>query len=101
MLRSDRGVVETGGDRMRLRDLAELVLQHHRARTVQHSERAAGEPRSMIAGSRPAASRFYADQPDRRMLHHLMEETDRVRSPADARHSSVRQPVDLLPELQE
>ena len=49
VLGADRRIVEARGDRVRLGDLPELVLQHHRARAVQHAERAAGEARGMLA----------------------------------------------------
>src|SRR5436190_12484983 len=58
VLGTDRRIVESRRDRMRLRDLSVLVLQHHRARAVQDAEGAAGKTRGMIAssGPRPPAS---------------------------------------------
>src|ERR1051325_3792804 len=62
VLRSDRRIVESRGDRVRLGDLPELVLQDHRARAVQHAERAAGETRGVLAEVVAAAAGLRSEE---------------------------------------
>src|ERR1051325_11802976 len=73
-LGTERGVIEPRGDGMRLRDLPEFVLQHHGARAVEDAEGAAGKARGVLAESRSASARLDADQANRRMLQHLVEQ---------------------------
>src|ERR1019366_10221825 len=75
---------------MRLGDLAEFVLQRHRPRAVQNAKRPAAEARCVLAEGWTAPSRFNADESNRIVLQHLVEETDGVRSAADARDGDVR-----------
>ena len=60
----DARVVEPGGDRVRLEDLALLVLEHRRQRAVQHAARAGGERRRVAQRVEPLARRLDADQLD-------------------------------------
>ncbi len=53
MFRADAGIVETGRDRMRLGDLAVLVLQQIGLVAVEHAGRSAGEAGGMLALSSP------------------------------------------------
>ena len=49
VLRADGGVVQAGGDAVRELDLAVLILQHKRARALQHTESAARESSGVFA----------------------------------------------------
>ena len=60
------GVVEPRRDRVRLEDLALLVLQHRRHRAVQHPARAGGERRRVAPRLEPLARGLDADQLDAR-----------------------------------
>ena len=51
---------------MRQLDVAVVVLQHERARALQHAGAAAREPRRVAAARDPLAAGFDADQPDAR-----------------------------------
>src|SRR5438093_621965 len=101
VFRYDGGVIESRRDGMCLGDLAELVLQHNRSRAVQDADRAAAEPRRMLPEIGAAPAGLYADQADRLVLQHLVEESDRIRSAADAGHGGIRQPSSALAELSE
>ena len=59
----DAGIVEPGGDRMRLDDLAVLVLQQIGAVAVQHAGLAGGQRRRVLAALEPVPRGFDADQP--------------------------------------
>src|ERR1051325_4294130 len=89
VLGADGRIVEARRNRVRLRDLAELILQHHRARAVQDAEGAAAEARGMLAELLAAAARLHADEADGIVFQHLVEEADRIRAAADARHRDV------------
>src|SRR5439155_385543 len=66
-----------------------------------HDDHAVAEPRRMLAEIGAAAAGLYADQADRLVLQHLVEESDRIRSAADAGHSDIGQPSRALTELSE
>src|SRR6185312_7594830 len=91
VLRADRWVIESGGDRVGRGDLSELVLQHHRARAVQHPESSAGETRRMLAERMPLPSGFDSDETNRIVFQHLVEQADRIRSATDARDCDIGQ----------
>src|SRR5439155_6551801 len=55
VLRPDGWVIESSGNRVRLGDLSEFVLQNHRSLAVQDAERPAAESRRMLAQLWPAA----------------------------------------------
>ena len=57
MLRADARVVEAGRDRVRLDGLAVLVLEHERARAVQHAALAGVDRRRVPAGLEAVAAR--------------------------------------------
>ncbi len=62
VLGADRRIVEAGRDRVGLRDLPLVVLEHQGAGAVQHAEPAAVEARGVLAQARAAAARLDADQ---------------------------------------
>ena len=90
MLRPDAGIVEAGRDRMRLGDLAFLVLQEIGAIAVQHAGPAAGQRRGMLARLDAAARRLDADDAHALVVEEGMEQAHRVRAAADAGHQRVR-----------
>ena len=99
MLGSDGGVVETCGDRMRQLDVASLVLQHERARALQHAGAATGKP-CRVASRRDALSTgLDANQPDVAVVEERIEDADGIAAAANARHDHVRQPTRLLEDL--
>src|SRR5581483_12288066 len=86
------GVIEPGGDGMRLEDLPVLVLHDRREGAVQH----AGQPRrgewgAVPAGIDPLPRRLHPDQLDGGILDERTEDPDRVRPAADAGDDALRQ----------
>ena len=63
VLGPDGRIVETRRDGMRERDLAVFILQHIGVGALQHSRRAALEPRRVLAQRRAAAAGLDADEP--------------------------------------
>src|SRR5688500_17357061 len=86
---------------MSLSNLSALVLQHHGARSVQHSKRTTRETRGMLSEARAAASRFDANHSDRCVLQHFVEKTDGIRAAADAGDGDVRRASDAFLQLPE
>ena len=84
MLGADGGVVESGGDGVRQRDLSVLVLQHVGVGSLQHPGAAAFEARRVLAERVAAAAGLDADQLHLRVLDELVERADGVRSAAHA-----------------
>ena len=99
VLGSDRGVVETGGDRVRQLDVARLVLQHERARALQHARAAAGKACGVASRCDALAAGLDADQSNVAVVEEAVEDADRVAAAADAGDDDVRQPADLLEHL--
>ena len=83
VLGPDARVVEAGGDRVRVENLAVVVGEHRRARAVQH--------RRATRAERRRARRLDADQPHV-VVDEAREDPDRVRAAADARDDRVGQP---------
>ena len=83
VLRADAGVVEAGGDRVGVGDLAVLVGEHGGARAVEDAGPTGAEARG--------ARRLDADELDVRVVDEAGEHADRVRAAADARDDGVRQ----------
>src|SRR6476660_4154232 len=73
MLWSDAGIVESGGNRMRLLDLAVLVHQQIGAVAVQHPWPAAGNRGRMLATAKTVAGRFDAVHFDPALVEERME----------------------------
>ena len=94
------GVVQAGRDRVGLEDLAHLVLQHGRQRSVQH----AGAPgdrerRAVAAGLERLAAGLDADERDALVADEGREDPDRVRAAADAGDDAVGQAPLALEDL--
>ena len=99
VLGAHRGVVEAGRDRVRQLDVPCLVLQHERARALQHAGAAAGEPRGVATGDDAFAAGLDADQPHALVVEEAVEDADGVAAAADARHHHVGQPAQLRQDL--
>src|SRR3954471_11150196 len=94
------GVVEAGGDRVRLGDLAVVVLQHRAQRAVQDAGAPGdGQRRAMAARVQAVARRLDADQLDLGIVEEAGEHPDRVGAAADARDHAARQAVGALGDL--
>ncbi len=91
VLGADAGIVEASRDRMRLGDLAFLVLQQIGAVAVQHAGAAAGQRRGMLAGLDALAARLDADDAHALVVEEGMEQAHGVRAAADAGHQGVGQ----------
>ena len=99
VLGPNRRVVEARGNRMGQLDIAVLVLQHERARALEHARAAAGKPRGVPAADNLLAARLHADQAHLTIVDERIEDADRVAAAADARHDRVRKPAGLLDDL--
>ena len=93
VLRPDSGVVEAGGDGMRVGNLAVLVLEQIGAVAMQNARRAAGEGSRMLPALQPVARRFHPDNADIRVVEEGVEQANGVRPAADAGDHRVRQPA--------
>ncbi len=93
VLRTDRGVIETGRHRMRALDLAVAVLEDERLAALQDAEPAAGEAGRVRAPADAVAPRLDSRQRHARLLEELEEEADRVAAAADAGDELVGQPA--------
>src|SRR5258708_4109254 len=74
VLGTDAGIVEAGRDRVRLGDLAFLVLQQISAVAMQHAWSAAGERSGMLAGLDTLAARLDADDAHGLVVEEGMEQ---------------------------
>ena len=93
-------VVEPGRDRVRLLDLAVVVLEHRRQRAVQDAGQAArGERGAVAAGHQALPRRLDADELDVLVVDEAGEHADRVRPAADARDDAVGQAAGALEQL--
>ena len=94
------GVVQSGGDRVGLEDLAVLVLHDRRVGAVEDPGRAGdGERRAVTAGLDPLPRRLDADQTHRLVGDERDEHADRVRTAPDARDHAVGQAPGGLEDL--
>src|SRR5581483_7536586 len=84
VLGTDAGIVEPGRDRVRVRDLTVVVREDRRPRAVEHARAPAPERRG--------AGRLDADDAHLLVLEEAVEEADRVRAAADARHDRLGEP---------
>ena len=100
VLRAGAGVVEPGRDRVRLEDLAVLVLHDRRERAVQDAAAPAQRERRPVApGLDPVARRLDADQLHLGVVDERHEDPDRVGAAADAGDHALRQPAGPLEHL--
>src|SRR5438093_1442479 len=90
MLGPDAWIVEAGGHRVRLADLAVLVLQHVAARAVEHADAAAADRRRVLAALDAEPARLHATQPHLAVLEERAEHADRIRPAADAFETQQR-----------
>ena len=99
MFRTDGSIVQAGGDAVRIRDLAVLVLQHVGIRPMKHAFAAAVETGGVFAGVDTAASRLYADQPYGLVFKEAGEDADGVAAAADTGNDAVRKMIFLFEDL--
>src|SRR5579872_190687 len=91
MLRADAGIVQAGGDAVRLRHLAVLVLQEVAERTMQDAGPSRHERRGVPAAGDAAAAGFHADQSHGLIAREGMEHADCVAATAHAGHDHIGQ----------
>ena len=91
MLGPDARIVEAGRDRVRLQDLAVLVLEDRGQRAVQHALAAGAERGAVAAAVEALARRLDADQLDLLVAEERHEGADRVAAAADAGDHAVGQ----------
>ncbi len=99
VLGADARVVEAGGNRMRVGDLAVFVLQEEGAVAVQHARGAAGHAGGVLAGVDAVAGRFDADDLHALVIEERVEQADGVGAAADAGDQRVGQAAFLLHDL--
>src|SRR3546814_3215641 len=90
MFRPDARIVETCRERMRLGDLAVLVLQQIGLVAVEHARTPARKACRMLSGFKPVASRFHAHHAHSGVIQKGVEHADGVRSAAHAGDQHVR-----------
>ena len=78
MLGSDAGIVEAGGNRMRLDDLAVAIHQQISAVAVQHAGLTAGDRSRMLAARQAVTGGFDAVDVDRRVVEERVEQAHGV-----------------------
>src|SRR5215472_6454902 len=84
VLGAEHGVVQSGGDGMRGRNLPVRILQHVGVCTLQNTRRSAAEASSMVDKALAAAARLHADQLHPFVLDELVEDPDSVRASSHA-----------------
>src|SRR5450631_300089 len=89
MLGADRRVVQTGGDRVRGRDLTRSVLQDVRISSLQNARRTAAETSRVLAQSFAESAGFHSDEFDFFVFEEVVENADGIRSSADAGDDGV------------
>ncbi len=99
VLGTDAGIVQAGGHRMGLDDLAVVVTDHVGAVAVQHARAAGGDRGGMAAGSDALAGGFGAVDLHPRIVEEGMEQADGVAAAADAGADRVRQAAVVLEHL--
>src|SRR6266581_4231256 len=101
VLRSDTRVIEPGGDRMRLGDLAVRVLQQVRAVAVQYPRLSGAQRRGVSSGGQALARGLDADELYFFILDVRVKNPHGVRSAADAGDQRVGLPPGELGHLRE
>gem|GEM_PF-2562505 len=91
VLGTDTGIVEAGGNRVGIDDLAILVLQQEGTVAVQHAGYAAVEAGGMLAGLDAVAGRFDADDLHALVIEEGVEQAHGVGAAADAGDQRVGQ----------
>ena len=91
MLGTDPGIVEPGGDRVRLIDLPVLVHEQIGAIAVQHAGTTAGNRGCVQSGGEPMARRLDAVDLDAGLVEKRVEQAHRIGAAADAGDQQIRQ----------
>ena len=91
VLRTDRGVIESGGNGMRELDVSVEILQHIGARALEHARHAAGKPGRMTSRRERFAAGFHANQAHARTRNERVENPQRIAAAAHAGHDGVGQ----------
>ena len=97
MFGSDAGVVESGGDRVGVDDIAVGRLEEQGLRAVEDAEAPAVDRRGVFARRKTLPARLHADELHLRVVEEPGEEADRVRAAAHAGEGLVGE----APELRE
>src|SRR5262249_15610816 len=84
MLRPDAGIIETGGDRVSLVDLAVVVHQEIGAVAVQDARPPARDGGRVQTAREPVTGRFHAVDFDLRFVEKGVEQPHGIRAPTDA-----------------
>ena len=91
VFRAHTGIVEASTDRMRLLNLAVLVLEEETHRTVQHTSTPFRHGRGMAPRLDPIACSFNPDQAHIRTGHKLMEQAHGVGTTPNTGQQDIRQ----------
>ena len=91
VFRADARVVQAGGNRVGVDDLAIVVLQQEGTVAVEHTRYAAVEAGRVLAGLDAVAGRFNADDFDAGVIQERVEQAHGIGTAADARHQAVGQ----------
>ena len=87
---SDAGVVESGGDRVGVDDIAVGRLEEQGLRAVEDAEAPAVDRRGVFARRKALPARLHADELHLRVVEEPGEEADRVRAAAHAGEASIK-----------
>ena len=91
MFRPDTGIIQSGRNRMRLDDLAVLVLHQIDLIAVQYADlRVRGERRGMLTAGNAVSARFHADDLHVGYFDVRMKKTDRIRASAHTGDYRIR-----------
>ena len=83
-------VIQTGGNRVGLRNLAILVLHQGGEGALEHTRITGGRNRCCMAtGLNTVTASFSANQANRFIIDEVVERADRIRTAADTGHDSV------------
>src|SRR5690348_5894199 len=91
MLGTDTGVIKTGRNGVRGRDLSGFVLENVREGPLQNTGGAAAESRRMVAKGSAAAAGLDTDQLDALILHEIVKDSHRIRTTANAGDDRIRE----------
>src|SRR5262249_33743076 len=99
MLRPDAWIIKTRRDRMRIDDLAVIVLKEIAALAVQTAEPSADYCRRRLAGLDDRPAGLNADDFDIAIIEEWMEQPHRIRAAANAGNERIRQTALALQNL--
>src|SRR5262249_12417109 len=92
-------IIETRGDRVRLGDLAVVVLQHVAHAAVQHTDGARTQRGAVLAAADAVSPGLDAHDANARVAYERPEQADRVRASAHAGDDEIGQAAGRLPGL--